>query len=53
MNTNDFRMWDFTINCQFIPIYCFDNKLVNKKDFFRTKEDKRKVKLNFKVLDDE
>lgn len=42
-------MWNFIISDMFIPTYCFNNKLVNKLDFLLTKEEKRKVKISFKV----
>lgn len=46
---NDFEMWEFFINGTFILSYCIDNKVVHKPDFIWTKEDKRKLKLGFKV----
>lgn len=44
-------MWDFLflINGSFIPIFLFNDKVVNKHDFHWIEEDKRKVKLSFKV----
>ena len=42
-------MWDFIIKGPFIPTFFFDDKIVNEPDFQWTEEDKRKLKLVFKV----
>lgn len=47
VETNDFEMRKFIINCSFIHAYCVDNKVVNKLDFIRTRG--KKFKINFKA----
>lgn len=46
---NDFEMWDVLINGKFILTFSFNYRVVSKLDFHWTEEDKRKVKLGFKV----
>lgn len=48
IKASDFKMWDFLINGPFFTIFHYNNKVVNKLDFYWIKEDNRKVKIGIK-----